>query len=566
LQLKTQRDNRKLLEENAEIEQKIAERRQKSIEKIAEIEAKRRSARRDPSDDAGTQAQKLQTLARSAAKERRDAELDIRKLRQEIAENIRDVENITIKDRKQAAREALDFRIEGLRKVAEIEKQIAKQAEEDLAKLRRDRIALEESVRTFRGFDPSAITSISGDVSLDPEERIEQIRRLLSIQAEASRAVLANAREEGTSAEQLARLRKTALEQQRFGILEIEKVQRRASADAIDASREEAETAIKTLKERVAATREVAALNQRSIDIIKSFDREKFAKTFALTPDEQRALFSFQATPDAFAPPLRDVKGLEVVERDFQNFQQAISAFETTKAEKDLNRLQRVIRQLIEDRGFAFSEGFLISSAESTRIQQAVQAVQEVFNISGNNIGAVDQARKRIAELEAALDATETATQDVGTKTASVTTSLEDDWKGATDKAAEYLATVRAASEELEERRLNIVPIPSGPPQGKQSGGVVQYFANGGTPRGTDTVPAMLTPGEFVVNARSSRKFFSQLLAINSGITPRFESGGSVTNVGDININASTTGDTATDVREIGRLLRREIRRGTLKL
>ena len=41
-------------------------------------------------------------------------------------------------------------------------------------------------------------------------------------------------------------------------------------------------------------------------------------------------------------------------------------------------------------------------------------------------------------------------------------------------------------------------------------GGKVNYLAKGGTPfkpRGTDTVPAMLTPGEWVINRRASRAF-----------------------------------------------------------
>lgn len=55
---------------------------------------------------------------------------------------------------------------------------------------------------------------------------------------------------------------------------------------------------------------------------------------------------------------------------------------------------------------------------------------------------------------------------------------------------------------------------------GKQKGGVVGYYGSGGSifkPKGTDTVPAMLTPGEFVVNAKSSKKNRGILEDINSG-------------------------------------------------
>jgi hypothetical protein len=55
---------------------------------------------------------------------------------------------------------------------------------------------------------------------------------------------------------------------------------------------------------------------------------------------------------------------------------------------------------------------------------------------------------------------------------------------------------------------------------GFNSGGVV--YANNGMlvnyqPKGTDTVPAMLTPGEFVVNAKAASKNLSLLQGINSG-------------------------------------------------
>ena len=53
----------------------------------------------------------------------------------------------------------------------------------------------------------------------------------------------------------------------------------------------------------------------------------------------------------------------------------------------------------------------------------------------------------------------------------------------------------------------------------------------------------MLTPGEFVLNAKASRQFYSQLSAINSGQQPVYrETGGTIfsTMVGDVNISAPT--------------------------
>ena len=59
----------------------------------------------------------------------------------------------------------------------------------------------------------------------------------------------------------------------------------------------------------------------------------------------------------------------------------------------------------------------------------------------------------------------------------------------------------------------------------------VQEFAAGGMPKGTDTVPAMLTPGEFVVNRDSARKIgYDNLSHMNKTGKPKyFATGGPVT-------------------------------------
>jgi len=55
------------------------------------------------------------------------------------------------------------------------------------------------------------------------------------------------------------------------------------------------------------------------------------------------------------------------------------------------------------------------------------------------------------------------------------------------------------------------------PAQKMNMGGMVRkYMASGGLARGTDTVPAMLTPGEYVINKDATQKFGPLLSAINS--------------------------------------------------
>jgi hypothetical protein len=45
----------------------------------------------------------------------------------------------------------------------------------------------------------------------------------------------------------------------------------------------------------------------------------------------------------------------------------------------------------------------------------------------------------------------------------------------------------------------------------------IQYFADGGMARGSDTVPAMLTPGEFIVNRSAAGENMSALRNLNNG-------------------------------------------------
>jgi TP901 family phage tail tape measure protein len=139
----------------------------------------------------------------------------------------------------------------------------------------------------------------------------------------------------------------------------------------------------------------------------------------------------------------------------------------------------------------------------------------------------------------------------------------------AVDPANQIAAAAIVTADKLKEAATSSKQI--GPAGGAEQqvafGGKILRLAEGGfTPRGTDTVPAMLSPGEFVVNARSTRKFFSQLQAINTGSQPRFfQDGGSVTNFGDVNVNMTSSQRESgqTTGREVARSIQRELRRKT---
>ena len=98
-------------------------------------------------------------------------------------------------------------------------------------------------------------------------------------------------------------------------------------------------------------------------------------------------------------------------------------------------------------------------------------------------------------------------------------------------------------------------------------GGRMSYYASGGYARGTDVIPAMLSPRESVLNARATERFFPQIQAMNAGIRPVFrQSGGSVTNIGDISVSVNESQTPQQTARQVLSSIRRELRRGSSRL
>lgn len=105
---------------------------------------------------------------------------------------------------------------------------------------------------------------------------------------------------------------------------------------------------------------------------------------------------------------------------------------------------------------------------------------------------------------------------------------------------------------------------------GHMMGGPIYHYAGGGfVPFGTDTQPAMLTPGEFVVNRAAAATFAPQLRALNAGQMPQFNnnvttSGDTHNNYGDINITMNNPVSPAL-VRDLANRINIERKRGTIR-
>ena len=197
-----------------------------------------------------------------------------------------------------------------------------------------------------------------------------------------------------------------------------------------------------------------------------------------------------------------------------------------------------------------------VGAAEAGTIQRNAERLESILNKFKNNDNKIE-FRIDGAGLEEAT-----------TKTASIKTTAE------TMQATAFVDSLTQAQNIMAgiATTAATMPLPTGAGivQNSSHGGLIKYLSGGGfAPKGTDTVPAMLTPGEFVMNAKSSKRFYSQLVAMNAGIKPLYRAeGGAVTNnnIGDINVSVNGGPSTKQSARDIATALRREMRRNTLSL
>ena len=183
-----------------------------------------------------------------------------------------------------------------------------------------------------------------------------------------------------------------------------------------------------------------------------------------------------------------------------------------------------------------------------------MDAIEKVTKSLSNFLSNTKEQRDAVAEIDTRMKSISEKLNITTTPSASLATNLDN----AKTSAEGILAAFRDIEKIANKLATKEIIIPTGALP-NQFGGLIPGTGN------RDTVPAMLTPGEFVVNATSTRKFFSQLVAINRGIRPQgFQEGGIVNNVGDINVSVPQS--VGVDGREIARAIKRELFRGSVRL
>ena len=188
-------------------------------------------------------------------------------------------------------------------------------------------------------------------------------------------------------------------------------------------------------------------------------------------------------------------------------------------------------RQLLSDLDFQIQkeqESLKINGMTKTEwdfIQRYADATNKHLDAIIIDIDKVASSSSSAAASWASIVASMKLAQSLGTNSGS--TNLADIKAGSKDgtitpenltsaQKAVVLQSIKDLNAKIQPQ-LEKLKIVTG--QKKMYGGLVKYMANGGAV-GSDTVPAMLTPGEFVVNKAAAQQFGPMLQSINESKYP----------------------------------------------
>lgn len=186
------------------------------------------------------------------------------------------------------------------------------------------------------------------------------------------------------------------------------------------------------------------------------------------------------------------------------------------------------------------------------KLDQIVNALTLVKDGTGNVFNVqIDALSKAAGLLQAKVAAQAQLDEQRAARIEQLTSATGDKIESALRSGAEFAADrIRDAIQ--------------GATANKAHGGLA-YHASGGEVRGTDTINAKLSPEEYVVNSKSSRKWYSDLQRMNAGMEPTYRgAGGPVTTVGDVSITVNESKGGKQTGREVWGRIEREFRKGTI--
>ena len=183
-------------------------------------------------------------------------------------------------------------------------------------------------------------------------------------------------------------------------------------------------------------------------------------------------------------------------------------------------------------------------TAEQKKVAELQKGIDELKFAAGNaknKLAAAEyvvESKTKVLPSKGGVMVTNTATQAEKDKVAGL--KIEQAEIAKSMAMLSYQQSKVAAPAAAAKPASSAAKAPAKKPVMRASGGIIpKYFVNGGLSRGTDTVPAMLTPGEFIVSKFGVKDFgINKLKAINSGTYD----GSSVYNY-NLSVNVSSMSD-----------------------
>ena len=206
----------------------------------------------------------------------------------------------------------------------------------------------------------------------------------------------------------------------------------------------------------------------------------------------------------------------------------------------------------------------------------AIQTGLSRLTVPEGEFGIIERTRQQIAEMDAAIVRVTTSLRGPGGAIEAIRSFSTVDFTpminafrtlegmiGPVGTISRGFAAISAATPPPPPVRL---PGPAAPPGMRWVVDHYEYMAQGGSvgPRGTDIIPAWLSPGEFVMPARQTQQYFTQLVSMLHGTAPRYYAGGGPVSVGDIHVHVTGQAQPEATIRNIAYGLKRELRRNTI--
>jgi TP901 family phage tail tape measure protein len=206
------------------------------------------------------------------------------------------------------------------------------------------------------------------------------------------------------------------------------------------------------------------------------------------------------------------------------------------------------------------------------QIRDAALAIQQAITAAKDS-AELKTVAETLTPLEQRVKDTGAEFNNLGTEASNAGTEAVSGANSATNAVQAQMNAVNALTEAYK-RQAQAAAAGKGKMFGgmilKSFGGLIpkiDYRALGG-PVGTDSILTGLTAGESVNTVDATRRFFPQIQAMNSGVTPQFRSeGGEVNhNFGDVNIEVTEATNARETAREVMKQIKRESRRQTFNL